>query len=91
MTAVTHGATLVLLQTLCLWRGLRGATPGKRFMRLQVISCVDIVDLPDNKVRISPGGNLSFWKSVQSFASQRVATLCCVKDLLVWIVTVLLF
>jgi uncharacterized RDD family membrane protein YckC len=49
-----------IFETLCLWRGVRGATPGKRFMHLQIIACQEVYDLPGNKVRVVPAGNLGF-------------------------------
>jgi len=53
-----------IFETLCLWRGYRGATPGKRVLRLQVIACQEIHELPGNKVRITPAGNLSLWNAL---------------------------
>jgi len=39
-----------------------GATPGKRMLGIRVIACNELVDLPDNRMRILPAGNISLTK-----------------------------
>ena len=57
----------ISLQALCLRRGLAGtvggATPGKRALGLLVVSCEDpIGEVANGIVRISPAGDIGFWK-----------------------------
>ena len=40
-----------------------GATPGKRFMGIYVVSSEElVVDLGEGRVQITPAGNIGFWK-----------------------------
>lgn len=59
---------MLILQTLCLRRGVGGqvggTTPGKRVFGLRVVSVEDIMDLPDNKVRVIPASDIGIWKYV---------------------------
>ena len=57
----------ILLKAMCLRRGVAGtvggATPGKRFMGIFVVSSEGFVtDLGNGRVQITPAGNIGFWK-----------------------------
>ena len=58
----------LLFQTLCLHKGVAnqvgGATPGKRIMGLRVVSCVDVIEVGENRVRVAPAANIGFTKYV---------------------------
>jgi uncharacterized RDD family membrane protein YckC len=41
-----------------------GATPGKRMMGIRVIACEELVEMPGNRIRILPAGNIGFGNSL---------------------------
>ena len=54
-------------QVLCLRKGIGqvgGATPGKRILGLRVVSCSEIIELPDQRILVSPAGDMGIWKYV---------------------------
>ena len=58
-----HRLVVCLFEALCLHRGFGGrpggATPGKYIIGLRVISCQEIVGLPDlNRVQVKPGKDI---------------------------------
>ncbi|XP_064652206.1 uncharacterized protein LOC135502929 isoform X1 [Lineus longissimus] len=56
-----------IYEALCLRNGIRtigGSTPGKRVMGLCVVSCMEVIDLPDNKLRVIPAQNIGFWNAL---------------------------
>ncbi|XP_013395742.1 protein FAM8A1-like [Lingula anatina] len=58
---IINRIAITLFETMCLRGGRRNrgaASPGKRMMRLKVVSCDDVVDLPDGKVRVTPARNI---------------------------------
>lgn len=51
----------LISQTLCLRRGIGvvgGSTPGKRILGLCVVSCEDVVDLGNGRIRVRPAENI---------------------------------
>lgn len=59
---------ICIFETLCLRRGVGGmvggTTPGKGIMKLRVVSCEDIIILPDNKIRVIPAGDIGLWNAL---------------------------
>ncbi|KAK3747228.1 hypothetical protein RRG08_005864 [Elysia crispata] len=56
---------ITIFETMCICRTVGdgvalGATPGKRMMGLRVVSCDNVVAVDNDRVRVSPAGNVSF-------------------------------
>ncbi|ELT92564.1 hypothetical protein CAPTEDRAFT_92599, partial [Capitella teleta] len=55
---------ICIFETLCLRRGIAGmvggTTPGKRMMGLKVVSCIEVVSLGGNRVRVTPAQDIGF-------------------------------
>jgi len=59
---------ICIFETLCLRRGVGGmvggTTPGKRIMGIRVVSCEDIFSIDENRVRVSPAGDIGLWNAL---------------------------
>lgn len=52
--------TIFLMRNLAFSNGNGGSTPGKKIMGLRVISCYEIQELPGDRVKVTPAGNIGF-------------------------------
>lgn len=61
-----HRFIVILFETVFLMRNLAfandegGSTPGKKIMGLRVVSCSEIRELPGDRIKVTPGGNIGF-------------------------------
>ena len=61
-----HRFIVILFETVFLMRNLAfandngGSTPGKKIMGLRVVSCSEIRELPGDRIRVTPAGNVGF-------------------------------
>ncbi|XP_064597256.1 protein FAM8A1-like isoform X2 [Liolophura sinensis] len=64
---VVNRICITIVETLCLRRGIGvvgGSTPGKRILGLCVVSCQDVVDLGNGKVRVRPAENIGLKRAL---------------------------
>lgn len=61
-----HRFIVILFETVFLMRNLAfandngGSTPGKKMMGLRVVSCSEIRQLPGDRIKVTPAGNIGF-------------------------------
>lgn len=61
-----HRFIVILFETVFLMRNLAfandngGSTPGKKIMGLRVVSCSEIQELPGDRIKVTPAGNVGF-------------------------------
>ncbi|GFS00240.1 protein FAM8A1 [Elysia marginata] len=62
---IINRVLITIFETMCICRTIGqgvaiGATPGKRMMGLRVVSCDNVVSVDQDRVRVSPAGNVGF-------------------------------
>lgn len=61
-----HRFIVIIYETIFLMKNLAfpndngGSTPGKKIMGLRVISCSELQELPGDRIKVTPGGNIGF-------------------------------
>ncbi|RWS03333.1 protein FAM8A1-like isoform X1, partial [Dinothrombium tinctorium] len=51
-----------------------GATPGKMFLGLKVISCTQVIDIGNDVVQVLPAEDIGFWRSLLRAVIKNVSS-----------------